>query len=378
MRICMNCGSASHEPESQFCMNCGVKLKDVDAPDKQPEAAIAAQTPQIYAARPNKKSFLLVSAMVLLAVLLGAGGVWMYNYLARTGAFSSSMHDTAKPNGKISAKPEAAALPTEEPSNLETASRFDEVPDEAAAGSLRVFASSELPGYPASGITDGKNDTAWVAPTTIQDAKASVTILLGRQMTLHGLTLKNGCWNSHYELIRNGRVKELLVEFDDGSSEVLFFWDSALLSVSHMLVGTGETLLFINPHMAETVRLTVLSVYAGVDDSVGITEVSMALVPVAAATDAPPAHNADYLLPHSSTHMLTDDDLRELTKEELRIARNEIFARYGRQFNDEILQAYFNTKPWYASLPKLLPGTEPVLSELELENIDIIHIYEAR
>ena len=29
------------------------------------------------------------------------------------------------------------------------------------------------------------------------------------------------------------------------------------------------------------------------------------------------------------------------------IARNEIYARHGRKFNDSELQAYFNSKSWY-------------------------------
>ncbi len=37
----------------------------------------------------------------------------------------------------------------------------------------------------------------------------------------------------------------------------------------------------------------------------------------------------DYVLPDSSTRYLTKADLEGLTKEECRIARNEIYARYG-------------------------------------------------
>ena len=86
--------------------------------------------------------------------------------------------------------------------------------------------------------------------------------------------------------------------------------------------------------------------------------------------------HGDYILPFSSTRTLTDADLRGLTGDELRIARNEIYARYGRQFNDQTLQDYFNAKSWYAGLPKLPIGVEPTLTPLELSNIDFIMSYE--
>jgi len=86
----------------------------------------------------------------------------------------------------------------------------------------------------------------------------------------------------------------------------------------------------------------------------------------------------EYILPESSSRALTNDDLSGLTKDQLRIARNEIYARYGRQFNDENLSNYFNSKAWYVSLPKLPVGTDPTLTKLELSNIDLIKAYEAR
>jgi hypothetical protein len=59
-----------------------------------------------------------------------------------------------------------------------------------------------------------------------------------------------------------------------------------------------------------------------------------------------------------------------------RLARNEIYARYGRVFRDEALQEYFNSKSWYKNLPKLPLGTEPTLTKLERTNIELIQVYE--
>lgn len=92
-----------------------------------------------------------------------------------------------------------------------------------------------------------------------------------------------------------------------------------------------------------------------------------------------PAVNVDdFILPYSNSKELTDIDLRNLTKDELRLARNEMYARYGRVFRDELLQEYFDSKSWYSNLQKLPLGTEPILTDLELANITLIQEYEAR
>lgn len=57
--------------------------------------------------------------------------------------------------------------------------------------------------------------------------------------------------------------------------------------------------------------------------------------------------DSEYILPNSNTQKLTRDDLKGLTKEELRLARNEIFARHGMIFGATDLAEYFGSKSWY-------------------------------
>lgn len=59
------------------------------------------------------------------------------------------------------------------------------------------------------------------------------------------------------------------------------------------------------------------------------------------------ATDSEYILPNSDTVRLTRTDLQGLSKEELRLARNEIFARHGMIFGVEDLDTYFATKSWY-------------------------------
>ncbi len=57
--------------------------------------------------------------------------------------------------------------------------------------------------------------------------------------------------------------------------------------------------------------------------------------------------SSEYILPDSSTRKLTRAELQGLTKEQLRLARNEIFARHGVIFGVADLDAYFGEKSWY-------------------------------
>lgn len=57
--------------------------------------------------------------------------------------------------------------------------------------------------------------------------------------------------------------------------------------------------------------------------------------------------DSTYILPDSNTRKLTRADLQGLSKEKLRLARNEIFARHGMIFGVPDLDAYFGEKSWY-------------------------------
>lgn len=86
----------------------------------------------------------------------------------------------------------------------------------------------------------------------------------------------------------------------------------------------------------------------------------------------------DFVFPDSNQRYLTEDDLRYLSAEELRIARNEIYARLGRTFDTETLQAYFNAKPWYNG--RIAPGDfkDEMLNEYERSNTRFIKAYEEK
>lgn len=76
-----------------------------------------------------------------------------------------------------------------------------------------------------------------------------------------------------------------------------------------------------------------------------------------------------FMQPESNARLLTEEDLAGMTKQQLRIARNEIYARYGWLFKDEELAMYFKLKSWYIPYENI---TDDVLSEVELANQNLI------
>ena len=58
--------------------------------------------------------------------------------------------------------------------------------------------------------------------------------------------------------------------------------------------------------------------------------------------------------------------LGDLFAEDLRVLRNEIYARHGRVFKDKQLQAYFVSQAWYKPNPEF---TDEQLSEIEVGNL---------
>lgn len=94
--------------------------------------------------------------------------------------------------------------------------------------------------------------------------------------------------------------------------------------------------------------------------------------PTQGAANLPASAYQDYILPESSTRLLSASDIAGLSKEQLRIARNEIYARHGRLFTTEELQQYFNSKSWYRGTISASSFSESMLSQIEKDNIKLI------
>lgn len=73
--------------------------------------------------------------------------------------------------------------------------------------------------------------------------------------------------------------------------------------------------------------------------------------------------------PNALDRELHDSQLRNLSRRDLRILRNTIFARHGRPFTTESMKSYFAQKAWYAEDPKY---SDARLTAVDRENIERI------
>jgi predicted nucleic acid-binding Zn ribbon protein len=88
-------------------------------------------------------------------------------------------------------------------------------------------------------------------------------------------------------------------------------------------------------------------------------------------------NSGEYVISYSNTRALTSNDLKGMSKKQLALARNEIFARHGYTFPTEPYKSYFASKSWYKPNPKYTnDGKE--LSALERHNVKVILIAEGR
>ncbi len=78
-------------------------------------------------------------------------------------------------------------------------------------------------------------------------------------------------------------------------------------------------------------------------------------------------NRGEQILPFSSSVRISLADVKGLSSDEMCIAKNEIWARHGRKFDNKWLQNYFNQQSWYT------PTTDPddflkVYSPTDIEN----------
>lgn len=80
-----------------------------------------------------------------------------------------------------------------------------------------------------------------------------------------------------------------------------------------------------------------------------------------------------YILSNSGTKLLTSDDIAGLSKDQLALARNEIYARHGRKFKMAVYQDYFNKCSWYSVNPNYnYSDDNSNLNEIEAKNVVFI------
>ena len=123
----------------------------------------------------------------------------------------------------------------------------------------------------------------------------------------------------------------------------------------------SETVFEVEMSTAESIPIE-----TSIAETMSLEDMTMAIEESMTETEA------DYILPESSSRHLMEGDLDGLTKEELRLARNEIYARHGRIYTSDDLRGYFASKSWYHGTVSASDFSDDLLSQVEKDNIQLI------
>ena len=88
--------------------------------------------------------------------------------------------------------------------------------------------------------------------------------------------------------------------------------------------------------------------------------------------------NSEYVLSKSNVAYISKNELQSLSKAQLRLARNEIFARHGCIFQSSDLDKYFRSKSWYKPTITASRFNTNNFNKYETANVKAILSYEQR
>ncbi len=82
-----------------------------------------------------------------------------------------------------------------------------------------------------------------------------------------------------------------------------------------------------------------------------------------------------FILPFSSIRKITNEDISSMSRDEMALAKAEIYARHGMRFDEAYKNAYFKGKPWYY-INRDFTGGYYQFNIIERENIDFLTQFE--
>ncbi len=344
----------------------------------------------------NKKSALPIVAIVVaicaIVVVVG-GGLLGYRFVKERfmdGKATISEKDNLKDETLDEIEDNAATENAKEDAYNNTMSEEATAPSEPEEGSFDMIqdynftvceASSELSPsdgntYSAYNVADGNLATAWVEGVSGNGEGQWIKLSTadGSTRGVEFLIIYGGYQKSEGTYENNGRPASIMIVLDDGSymSEELFYDGSHKACVD-----------FGGLYYTSSIKIYINSVTPGNKyDDTAISEIEIYAYPESndnSKFKTPEASSStDYVLPDSDKRRLEDSEVMYLSEYELRIARNELYARHGRIFKDKALSDYFNSKPWYVGTIPAEQFNEDWLSDIEKYNRDLIKKYEER
>ena len=425
MKRCNACGFENPD-EGKFCKSCGTKLEEKITPKfcrhcgrevaagtmycvgcgKPLQSSVNTQTnvtPEVSEdITPNKMLFekdteenkkskkpLVIIICILLAVLIVLGVVFvMKDNIGKKG--NKSTETTVEKEEAEQEEDKEIKESTEEEADLADAENesveINKNVDYSAPIPLQALvaaSSTAMDGnYSAEALVDSNANTVWGEGSDGLGQGEYLVYNLQEEKDVFGIAILPGNLNTSGDFYRYGCPTRLEVTVGEKTQSV------ELTTFSPNVDFSGNTYLYIDleePVRAKEIKISIADAREGTEiQTTCITEMHLYTYPASGDRSGFSVENwkvaysepSDYILPGSDSRYLTMSDLEGLTAEECRLARNELYARHGRIFEDEGLKNYFGSKDWYNGTISGEDFSESMLNDYEIANRDLIVEYE--
>lgn len=410
-KFCQHCGSEV-EADALFCGECGKPLQSVEDKivsqviEEKPPVAPApvvekkAAAPEKKAAIPpvpnntvvpqeekpasEKKPTSIVPIIIVAVLCVIAIGVGIF-FVTQTFGGGKENDKEIEQDDDNEDEDSEEVYETEEVEDTENSAEVDKtnpIPLTTSAEASSVYSEMEMN---LIAMFDGNASTAWGEGVSGYGVGEWIKFTMQSETMVYGIAILPGNLASTSDFYSCGYPTEFEVTAGDIGQTVKISYYTPNFDFS------GNPYIFLNfsePVYTDEITITITGVKegSGTNDTTCITELRLFTYPEvgsnvsvdANAWTVLSANAADYMLPTSNSAFLTMDDLAGFTAEDCRIARNELYARYGRRFSDETLQAYFDSKDWYIGTIEPEDFDDTILNEYEVHNRDLIVEYETQ
>ena len=248
---------------------------------------------------------------------------------------------------KAEEKDDESTVATEESTSASSEELSD---DSGAVNKSNIFSS-----YPGDGMWKSTGNEYMLIPY-IKDGKELIEFRLygEAKFLLEGLSFSKTEQNG---LKVSGKMRNLKDNSWNGDADVT--WNS-LETIDYPIVTLTNGTEFTDVDMGGDYS------YAGLVNSTGQSNTGT-------ATNA-----SEYIFPYANERLIARGEYESLDAATLRLAINEIYARHGRQYDTQDLNAFFSSKSWYRpqySKSEFDKIESQVLNSYERENIKILTGY---
>lgn len=376
----MNCPkcNAQNDDNAEVCLICGEPLDtdELRSEEEDKNARLEELKSKRIRKQKNKKRKKVVIICVIIALLLGAAGYGAYTF--RDLFFGNTNSDDP-----VIVTETPTEQPTEEPSEEPTEQPSEEPEQSEEPSETETIPESEEPAVP--------NGTAPQAPAGNSETSSQQSSAPAAPKATTSSTNKAPATQTNKATAKPAPTAPVTNSpgFSSGSAPQAVIAQGSTMSSALITVTSVE----IAPYSGSSVATFKIGneVYYAYGDTTKFNKgvpgmYTIDATPTADVYYGKPVYSVTkidsydangYILPDSATKILTANDLKGLSKTQLDLARNEIFARHGRKFKRQDVQSYFETKSWYKVNPSYNYSNDFLnLTQIELKNAKFILAYE--